>query len=49
VRFNSDWSGYSPDFSNRHSYNTAAWGGLHELPCHGNIGIGPYTAVILSQ
>ena len=50
VRFNSDWSGYSFDFNNHHSYDTtAAWESLHGMPCRGNVGIGPYTAVILSQ
>ncbi len=50
VRFNSDWSGYSPDFSNWHSYDTTADAGSADgMPCHGNVGIGPYTAVILSQ
>jgi 1,4-alpha-glucan branching enzyme len=50
VRFNSDWEGYSPDFANWHSYDTtAAPGELHGLPAAGNIGIGPYSAVILSQ
>ena len=50
VRFNSDWSGYSPDFGNHHSYDTTAdWGSVHDMPCHGNVGIGPYSAIILSQ
>lgn len=50
VRFNSDWSGYSFDFGNYHSYDTtAALESLHDMPCRGNVGIGPYTAVILSQ
>jgi 1,4-alpha-glucan branching enzyme len=50
VRFNSDWSGYSADFGNMHSYDTTAISeGWHGMPCSGNIGIGPYTAIILSQ
>ncbi len=50
VRFNSDWSGYSPDYGNHPSYDTAAhWGERDGMPCHGNVGIGPYTAIILSQ
>jgi 1,4-alpha-glucan branching enzyme len=49
VRFNSDWSGYSPDFGNHPSYDTTAAGGLHDMPCQGNVGIGPYTAIILTQ
>ncbi len=50
VRFNSDWQGYSPDFGNWYSYDTATNGtGPDRMPHHGNIGIGPYSAVILSQ
>jgi 1,4-alpha-glucan branching enzyme len=50
VRFNSDWSGYSPDFGNHHSYDTTAdEGSVDGMPYHGNIGIGPYSAIILSQ
>jgi 1,4-alpha-glucan branching enzyme len=50
VRFNSDWSGYSPDFGNAPGYDTTADGpGLHGLPYRGNVGLGPYTALILSQ
>jgi 1,4-alpha-glucan branching enzyme len=45
VRFNSDWNRYSSDFSNQPSYDTTA----DQLPCSGNIGIGPYTAIVLSQ
>jgi 1,4-alpha-glucan branching enzyme len=50
VRFNSDWNGYSPDFGNFPGHDTAAepvaWQGL---PFSGHIGIGPYSALILSQ
>jgi 1,4-alpha-glucan branching enzyme len=50
VRFNSDWNGYSGNFDNHNSYNTTAdWGEYDNLPCHGNIGIGRYSAIILSQ
>jgi 1,4-alpha-glucan branching enzyme len=50
VRFNSDWGGYDPDFGNQPSYDTIADGGDKDgLPYHGNIGIGPYSVVILSQ
>ncbi|MBW3596006.1 MAG: alpha amylase C-terminal domain-containing protein [Planctomycetes bacterium] len=50
VRFNSDWSGYSPAFHNHASNDTVAHGGrLHDMPCHGDVGIGCYTAIILSQ
>jgi 1,4-alpha-glucan branching enzyme len=50
VRFNSDWNGYSADFGNTFSYDTAAdGGGLQSMPCSGHVGIGPYSAIILSQ
>jgi 1,4-alpha-glucan branching enzyme len=50
VRFNSDWNGYSPDFGNHHSYNTTAgWGGRDGMDYFGNVGIGPYSMIILSQ
>jgi 1,4-alpha-glucan branching enzyme len=50
VRFNSDWNGYDAYFSNWFSYDTEASGpGADNLPFSANIGIGPYTAIILSQ
>jgi 1,4-alpha-glucan branching enzyme len=50
VRFNSDWRGYSPLFRNQPGYDTAAHhGGCDGLPFRGNIGIGPYACLILSQ
>jgi 1,4-alpha-glucan branching enzyme len=50
VRFNSDWNGYSPDFGNHHSYNTSAgWGSRDGMHYSGNVGIGPYSIIILSQ
>jgi 1,4-alpha-glucan branching enzyme len=50
VRFNSDWQGYSPDFGNWLSYDTAAThGDAHGMRFHGNVGIGRYSAVLLSQ
>jgi 1,4-alpha-glucan branching enzyme len=50
VRFNSDWTGYSPDFGNWFSYDTDANGGpVDGMPFSGNIGLGPYTAIVLSQ
>jgi 1,4-alpha-glucan branching enzyme len=49
VRFNSDWDGYSADFSNHFSYNTHAGPGARDgMPFSGNIGIAPYSVVILS-
>lgn len=50
VRFNSDWNGYSPDFSNQFSYDTQANpGGRDTMSVNANIGIGPYSVIILSQ
>lgn len=50
VRFNSDWNGYSSDFTNMAGYDTVAnQPGTHGLPFQGNVGIGPYSALILSQ
>jgi 1,4-alpha-glucan branching enzyme len=53
VRFNSDWNGYSPDFGNHAGYDTTAassgQGLCDGLSFQGNIGIGPYSLLILSQ
>jgi 1,4-alpha-glucan branching enzyme len=50
VRFNSDWQGYSPDFASHPSFDAAAGRpGADGMPCSGDVGLGPYTAVILSQ
>jgi 1,4-alpha-glucan branching enzyme len=50
VRFNSDWSGYSPDFGGHPSWHAEAeeipWDGM---PLSIAVGLGPYTAIILSQ
>jgi 1,4-alpha-glucan branching enzyme len=50
VRFNSDWSGCGPDLGSHPGYDTTAGGsGRDRIPFQGNIGIGPYTALMLSQ
>jgi 1,4-alpha-glucan branching enzyme len=50
VRFNSDSTAYSPDFSNEPGYDTTATDGACQgMPCNGNVGIGPYSVLILSQ
>jgi 1,4-alpha-glucan branching enzyme len=50
VRFNSDWDGYSADYSNRLGYDTVAEAGARDdMPFHANVGIGPYSVLILSQ
>ncbi|HYR07403.1 MAG TPA: alpha-amylase family glycosyl hydrolase [Longimicrobium sp.] len=50
VRFNGDWNGYSPDFGSHHSWHAEAedipWDGM---PFSIGVGLGPYTALILSQ
>ncbi len=53
VRFNSDWEGYSPNFGNHPGYDTkVGWtdgGDPDHMPFRGNVGIGSYSALILSQ
>lgn len=50
VRFNSDWVGYDPSFGNWLSYDTDTDRDVRDgLPAAANVGIGPYTALILSQ
>lgn len=50
VRFNSDWQGYSADFGNHSGYDTtAADGSVDNMPHQANVGIGPYSVLILSQ
>jgi 1,4-alpha-glucan branching enzyme len=50
VRFNSDWQGYDPDFGNKLGYDTQAGGEtLDGMPFRANVGIGPYSVIVLSQ
>jgi len=50
VRFNSDWSGYSPDFGNHSAFDvTGVPGTADGMPCNAKVSVGPYTALILSQ
>ena len=51
VRFNSDWQGYSSAFTGLASYDSeaTAGGNSDNMPFSGNFGIGPYTALIVSQ
>lgn len=50
VRFNSDWQGYSADFGNWPGYDTLAGGDSKDaMPFQANVGIGPYSVLILSQ
>jgi 1,4-alpha-glucan branching enzyme len=50
VRFNSDWQGYSADFGNQLGYDTSAGDGSRDgMPFQANVGVGPYSVLILSQ
>jgi 1,4-alpha-glucan branching enzyme len=50
VRLNSDWNGYSSDFSNAASDDVSANPASRDsMNFEGTIGLGPYTAIILSQ
>jgi 1,4-alpha-glucan branching enzyme len=51
VRLNSDWRGYSSVFTNCPSFDTIAVPGDNGdgMPFRGDVGLGPYAAVILSQ
>ncbi|MBW4425084.1 MAG: alpha amylase C-terminal domain-containing protein [Nostoc desertorum CM1-VF14] len=53
VRFNSDWNGYSPDFGNHSGYDTFADrsnpNDSDGMSFRANVGIGPYSVLILSQ
>jgi 1,4-alpha-glucan branching enzyme len=50
MRFNSDWAGYDPQFGNQSSFDTVAHqGGMDGMSYAADVGLGPYSAVILSQ
>jgi 1,4-alpha-glucan branching enzyme len=50
VRFNSDWNGYDSEFGNVLSTDTRAVKGRRDgLPCNGNVDIGAYSVIVLSQ
>jgi 1,4-alpha-glucan branching enzyme len=50
VRFNSDWNGYDSGFNNWNSYDANAVSGIKDgLAYNANVGIGPYSMIILSQ
>jgi len=50
VRFNSDWQGYSADFGNQLGYHTSAGEGSRDgMPFQANVGVAPYSVLILSQ
>ena len=51
VRLNTDWRGYSPAFTDHPSDDLVAVSGDNDdnMPCVGSVGMGPYTAIVLSQ
>jgi 1,4-alpha-glucan branching enzyme len=49
LRFNGDYQGYASDFSNVGYDTTAAPGWNQGMPANGNVGLGPYSVIILSQ
>jgi len=50
VRFNSGAKVYDPSFENGDSFDTtASQGGKDGLNFNANVGVGPYSVVILSQ
>lgn len=50
VRFNSDWDGYDSSFDDWYSYDTTASSGTKDgMGYNGNVGIGPYSVIILSK
>ena len=49
LRFNSDQKDYSDDFTNQGDSATAVEGQYDGLQCRGNVVLGPYSLIILSQ
>ena len=50
VRFNGDWGGYDGSFDDTPVHAVTAHGGGRDgMGYHGRVGLGPYSAVILSQ
>jgi 1,4-alpha-glucan branching enzyme len=49
LRFNSDSKVYSNDFTNKGYSTTTNQGGYDGLPYRGNVALGPYSLIILSQ
>jgi 1,4-alpha-glucan branching enzyme len=49
LRFNSDWQGYAAEFTNVGYDTTAASGWNQGMPANGNVGLGPYSVIVLSQ
>ena len=49
LRFNSDWRGYAGDYGNVGYDTTAGCGPNQGMPFNGNVGLGRYSAIVLSQ
>jgi 1,4-alpha-glucan branching enzyme len=49
LRFDSDWSGYASDFTSVGYDTTASAPGAQGMPFGGNVGLGPYSLIALSQ
>jgi len=49
LRFNSDYRGYSDQFTNVGYDTTAAAPGTQGMPANGSVGLGPYSVAVLSQ
>jgi len=49
LRFNSDSKAYCEDFTDKGYTTTAHEGEYDGFPCQGNVGLGPYSLIILSQ
>jgi 1,4-alpha-glucan branching enzyme len=49
LRFNSDWSAYGGDFGDVGYDTTASPGENQGMPCNGNVGVGAYSLIVLSQ
>ena len=50
VRFNGDSRQYGDDYGDQPGYDTQAHPGARDgLPCNGSVGLGPYSALILTQ
>jgi len=50
LRFNSDWNGYSDDFSNHPSCDVVAEADDYDsFPCHETVSVGPYSVLIFSR
>ena len=49
LRFSSDWKRYSDDFTDKGYSTTAEQGEYDGFQYQGNVGLGPYSVIVLSQ